>query len=198
MVHQGFTHDRPGTHDEVEDARRKPGAGQDLREHPGAAGGPLRRLEHDGVAERQRGRDLPRRNGDRKIPGGDESHDADRLACDFDLHARTNRGQFLPRQAKRFPGKKLEDVSGADGLTDTFRQGLPFLAREQPAQLVLAGKDVRASLVEDVGAILNRADRPRHCRALGRLHRRIRLFGVGLRVLADHVGEIRRVPVGCP
>ena len=81
-------------------------------------------------------------------------------------------------------------MSGADGFPDAFDQGFAFLAREQPPQLVFSREDVRASLVEDVRTILDRADRPRGGCAVGGQNGRIRLFRVRLRVLADDVSEV--------
>src|SRR5262249_14161655 len=44
-----------------------------------ARAGPLGWLQHHGVAERERGRRLPERDGQREVPGRDERDDAERL-----------------------------------------------------------------------------------------------------------------------
>ena len=160
VVHERVADHRPGAHHEVEHAGRNAGGGEDVGQHPGATRRPLRRLEHDGVAERERRRDLPGRDRDREVPRRDQADDADRLAGDLDVDAGTDRRQLLAGQPQHLAGEELEDVPGAHRLADALGQRLAFLAREQPADLVLAGEDVGADLVEDVGAILDRRRRP--------------------------------------
>ncbi len=65
---------------EVEHALRRAGLVNDLRHRKGDRRRQRRGLHHDRVAERQRGRALPRRNRDREIPGRDQADDAERLA----------------------------------------------------------------------------------------------------------------------
>ena len=190
--------DRPGAHHQVEDARGNAGAGQDVGQHPRAAGRPLRRLEDDRVAERERGRDLPGGNGDRKVPRRDQADDADRLAGDLDVDAGADGRQLLPGQPQHFAGEELEDVPGTDGLAHALGQRLPFFAREQPADLVLARENIRADLVEDVGAILDATGRPRGKCGLCRSNRVLRLRGIGHGVLADDVAQIGRIAIGRP
>ena len=132
-----------------------------VQAHPGVLIGGL---EDDGVAVGQGRRDLPGGDGDREVPRRDQGDDADRLARDLDLDAGAHGGELLARHAQRFTREELEDVRRADGFADAFRERLAFLAREQPAELVLARQDVGSDLVEDVRAILDRADttwRPR-------------------------------------
>ena len=201
MVDDRVSHDGTGARHEIEHARRDAGLVQDLGERPCTSGRPLRGLEHDGVPIGQRGRDLPRGNGNREIPGRDQTDDADRLARDFHVDTRANRGQLFAREAHRLSGKELENLAGARGLADTLCQRLPFFAREQPADLVLSRQDFRSDSVEDIGAPLNRARRPLRKHGLRGGDRRARLLGVGHRVLADHVREIRRIAIGdgvCP
>ena len=104
------------------------------RDRPRAAGHEVRGLEHDGVAVRERGRDLPRRNRDRKVPRRDEADDADRLARHLDVDAGPHRRQLLAREAQHFAGEELEDVPGARRFADAFGQRLAFLARQQRAR----------------------------------------------------------------
>ena len=86
--------------------------------------------------------------------------DAHRLARDLDVDARSHRRHELAVRAQRFAREELEDVAGARGFADAFGLGLAFLAREQGAQLFLAREDLVADLVEDVGALLDAAERP--------------------------------------
>ena len=70
----------PGARDDVQHARRQPDLDRDLaegdRRQRRLAGG----LEDDGIAARQRRRDLPRRQEQRKVPGHDGGDHANRLA----------------------------------------------------------------------------------------------------------------------
>ena len=66
-----------------------------------------RRLEHDGVAERQRRRGLPDRDGDREVPRGDEPGDAARPAPGVEQPARPT------ARASRRPGRTPAGRSSA-------------------------------------------------------------------------------------
>src|SRR6185436_9643744 len=62
----------------------------------------------------------------------------------------------------------LEDTPGARDFTDAFRERLAFLARQQPAELLLASEDRRADTIEDVAAHLGAGIGPRGvCRLRG-------------------------------
>ena len=196
IVDQRFADDRAAPHHEVEHAGGNAGLRQDLGERPRAARHEVRRLEHDGVAVRERGRDLPGRNRDRKIPRRDEADDADRLARHLDVDAGAHRRQLLAREAQRFAGEELEDVPGPRRLADAFGQRLAFLARQEPAELVLAREDFGADAIEEVRSLLDRARRPRRSGRFGGGDRRARLRGIGLRVFADHVADVRRIAIG--
>ncbi len=105
-------------------------------------------------------------------------------------------GSFLAGEAQRLAGEELEDVAGAHRLADAFGQRLAFLAREEPPELVLAREDLVAGAIEDVRALLDVAAAPRPGNACFAAAIAVaRLRGVGLRVFADHVGQIGRIPV---
>ena len=77
--------DRPGlarrVRDDVQHARRQPRLGEDLAPDQAADDRrPLGRLQHDGVAERERRGDRARREDQRRVPRRDRADDADRLA----------------------------------------------------------------------------------------------------------------------
>src|SRR5690606_19215573 len=140
-------------------------------------------------------RDLPGRDRQREVPRRDDAHRADRLAGDFHVHARTCRSQLLAGDAQRLAGEELEDLPGARGLADALGQGLAFLARQQPAQFLLARQDFAADRVEDVGALLRTGQRPRRQRRVRRVHRLRRLRGVEPAVVADRARQVRRILV---
>jgi hypothetical protein len=117
-------------------------------------------LSTTAVAEGQRRRDLPGRDGDREVPRRDEADHADRLARDFDADAGRTDGTRSPFRRSAFAGEELEDVAGAGHFADGFGQGLAFFAREQVAQFGLARQDLGAGGVEDVEALLRRRQAP--------------------------------------
>ena len=80
MLDERLAHRRPGARDDVEHARRQPDLDRDLTERDGRQRRLAGRLEDDGVAARQRRRDLPCRQEQRKVPGHDGGDDANRFA----------------------------------------------------------------------------------------------------------------------
>ncbi len=70
--------DRRAAGQDVDHARRQVGLGDDLGQHQRGQRRGLGRLEDDGVAAGQRGRDLPRRHQQREVPRDDLAGHADR------------------------------------------------------------------------------------------------------------------------
>jgi hypothetical protein len=168
----------------------------DFGQRPGTAGHQVGGLQHHAVAEGQRGCDLPGRNGNGEVPGGDEADDADRLAGDFHADVGAHRGHDLAREAQAFAGEELEDVAGAGGFADAFGAGLAFFARKQGTEFFLAGEDFAADLVERIGACLDAAGGPGREGGGGSSHGIVDVRGITLRVLAQHVGQVAGVEVG--
>ena len=83
-------------------------------------GGGVRGLEHDGVAGRERGPDLPDHHHQRVVPGRHLADDADRLAPDH----RGVVGHVLPgRPALEHPGGAGEEADLVDGRRQLLRRG---------------------------------------------------------------------------
>src|SRR5690606_17808241 len=97
---------------------------------------------------------------------------------------------------QRLAGEELENVARAGGLANAFRQGLALFARQQPAQLFLARQDLVADRVQDVGAALAGSAGPFVGGRVGGGDGLAGLGGVGLRILADDVGQVGGVDVG--
>ena len=80
VLDQPSADDRAGADEDVDDALRDAGLehelGQPQRRERRQRGG----LEHDGVAARERGAELPARDVEREVPGDDQPDDAERLA----------------------------------------------------------------------------------------------------------------------
>lgn len=79
VLDEGLADDRTGAGYEVEHARREPDRVDDLGQQVGDTGHQLGRVDHDGAAGDQRGRDLGGDLVQRVVPGGDRPDNADRL-----------------------------------------------------------------------------------------------------------------------
>ena len=126
-------------HYEVEYAVRQAGVRDDLGEGLSARWNQPGRFEDHRIAEGERGRDLPRRDRDGKVPGRDDSDDTDRFGCDFNADARTNGVDTRPSDPYGFARKELEYLSRAYDFADAFRQDLAFFTGQERPELVFAG-----------------------------------------------------------
>src|SRR5581483_12475338 len=100
----------------------------------------------DGIAVTDRRRDLPGRDGDRKIPRRDDADDSDRLPGHRDFDAGPHARHGLAGKAQGLAREEIENLAGADGLADAFGERLAFLARKQSADLLAPLQD-RKSVV---------------------------------------------------
>jgi hypothetical protein len=155
VVDDGLT-DAAAADDHVEDALGQAGLDEDVGEGRGGRGRRPGGLHDHGVAEGERRRGLPRRDGDGEVPRGDQAVDADGLTIGLDLHARADAVEVLAVTAQGLAGEVLEDAAGADRLADALWQGLAFFAREQAAQLFAALHDQGPRAVQHVGADFRR------------------------------------------
>src|SRR3546814_20467277 len=76
----------------------------------------VRGLEHHRIAEGERGRRLPRRDRDGKIPRSDKPDDAERLAIRRHVEPGPRRFERHPVAAQRLAREIAEDARGAQGL----------------------------------------------------------------------------------
>ena len=90
VLEQRVDRDLVAVHD-VEHAGREPGFGPQLREPVGRRRILLARLEHDGVARRDRDREEPARHHRREVERADDRDDAERLAQRVHVDAATTR-----------------------------------------------------------------------------------------------------------
>ena len=188
---------RSGSHHKVEDSGRATCLVKNFGQLPGASRGQLGGLHHHRVAIGKRRRQLPGRNGDREVPGGDQADHADSLALDHHIDSGSDRSHGIAGVAKRLSGEELEYLRGAHRLADRLGNGLAFLAGQQPAKLVLALDNQRAGTLQNIMAQL------RTCRGPARLggqrgrYRLIDTRRVAAGIGADHIIAIRRAGVGC-
>ena len=120
--------------DDVDDARRQLRLAHDVAEEERGERRRLRRLEHDGVAARERGRDLPREHQQREVPRDDLPGDADRLRLPV-------RERVLELVG---PARVVEEVRGGERQVDVAR----LLDRLAAVQRLEHGELARA-LLED-------------------------------------------------
>src|SRR5262249_21320004 len=153
----------------------------------GAAGNEIRGFEDHGVALGESRRDLPRGDGERKVPRRDNSDDPERLSRDLDVDIWPDAREFLAGNPQSFAGEEVEDLSRSGRLADAFREGLAFFAREQTPKLLAPSENFGRGSQQNVMPLLRRRPRPRWERGMRGLDRGVRLRGVGLHVFADDV-----------
>ena len=168
-----------GAGDDVDDARRQVGLLADLREQQRGQRRGLGRLEHDGVAARQRGRDLPGQHQQREVPRDHLAGDA-RAAC-------------VPKPGVLElvgPAGVVEEVRGHQRDVDVagLLDRLAVVDRLEHGQLAGALLDDAGDPVEVLGALA--AGHPRPGPRVGPprgLHRRVDVGLVGLGDLGEHL-----------
>ncbi|CAM2145607.1 hypothetical protein PT2222_170164 [Paraburkholderia tropica] len=135
----------------------------------------LGRLEHDRVARRDGGRELPRGHHQRIVPRCDRGDHAQRIAAD---HARVARQIFARDRAVLRAARAREEAEHVgdrgDFVVERAEIRLAAIERFEPREFGGARLDGVGELEQQRGAILRRAARPRGPRAArgggGRLH----------------------------
>ena len=144
------------TRDDVEDAVRQAGFGRELREAQGGQRRLGRRLEHDRVAGREGGAELPGGDDQRVVPGHDRGDHPDRLAGDEREGIGPGRADLAVDLVDRL-GVPLDGLGGGG---DVDREGvadrLPDVERLQQGQLVAVGPDEVGELQQDALAVRGR------------------------------------------
>ena len=178
--------------DDVEHPGRQPRLGEDLTpQRPADDRRQLRRLEHDGVAERQRRRDRAGREDQGRVPGSDRSDDAGGPADAERERTRVVGGDHLPDRLIRQRRCLAEQVRDEVHLEHAEAERAAGLAREQCDHLVLAGLEDVGGLEEDALPLGRPRLRPRRERGRSRLDRLSCLLRTAGRHLRDHVAGVR-------
>jgi hypothetical protein len=123
-------------HDEIEQTLRHRLSADDFRQTPGAGGRQIGGLPYDGVAERERGRDLPGGGRHREIPGRNHRDRSERLARDQHFHAGPNRVRAQAQIAHSLAREIREELARAIDFANALRQRLALLAGEKRAQFL--------------------------------------------------------------
>ena len=170
----------------------RPTSMRDLAERERGQRRLARRLEDDGVAARQRRRDLPRRQQQRKIPRHDRRDDADRLAQRVGEVVALDRDRLAVNLVGP-AGEVLEALGGGRDLDlARFENRLAVVQRLEPRDLVGALHQPLAELPDQPAALARRHLAPRPVER--RARRGDRRVDVGLLGRRDR----RRSPLRSP
>ena len=179
--------------DDVEHAGRQD-VGGDLGEPQRGERRELRRLEHDGVAGRERGADLPRGHVQRVVPRRDRRDDAERVAPD-------ERGVLLVVLAggaafeeARAAGEEAQVVDGEVHLELDHADRLADVGDLELAEALHVGVDGVGHLVEHLAALAGRAGGPAGEGVGGGLDRGVDVGGVARRDLGEWLTRRRVRP----
>ena len=146
----------------------------------------LRRLDDDGVAASQRGRELPGRHHQRIVPRRDRADDADRIAADHRGVARHIFAGHGAMHVAHGAGKEAEAVDDRRHLVlqhaDARLAAVQRFERGEGFGIALDGV---GELQQERRALGRRGARPGLERLLGRIHRRVDLRGRGIGELDD-------------
>ena len=183
-----------GPDEDVEPARRQARLVLELRERERRQRSLARRLEHDGTAGRECGRDLVRDEVEREVERADRADDPDRLPeRERELaFARLGgvHGHDLARELARLDGRERVGRHRAARLDLGGLERLARLGGDLGGDLVMAARDSRDGLDEDLGALVRRK-RVGH-RLLGCVDSGLCLGRAGLRDAAHDVARVRR------
>ncbi len=108
----------------------------DQRQHRAGRGGG--RLDHDGVARRERRRELPRGDRDREVPRRDQPHDAQRAPAREGERLRLRRVGELAAEALGLAGVEVQHGRRALDLAGRVGEQLALLGDDPPRQLPTA------------------------------------------------------------
>ncbi len=181
MPRQRLARFRAGAGDDIEHTRRQARVQAQLRQAKQRQRGVFGRLEHHRIASRQGRRDLPGTDHQRKVPGHDGPHHANRLLVDQAQRAFWRGGDLAV---------DLVDTLGVitEGARRAARLGLPghgdlgaVVAHAQHRQFGMVRLDAVGDAVQNFLALCRRHARPHALlkTAAGRLHRAVDVHSPG-------------------
>jgi hypothetical protein len=139
----------------------------------------LGRLADDGVAGRQRGRELPGEQQQRVVPGDDRPDDTERLLEHERELGRLDRRDDPAGEVAAHLGVVVERGGGPADLVGVLDQWLAALERHRVRELVGPGSQPGRDLVQELGALGGRRRRPAGEGLARGGDRRVDLFGRG-------------------
>ncbi len=175
------------TVDDVDDAGRHAGLGEELREALSEGGRVGRGLEDDRVPGDERGRDLPGRDRDREVPRRDDADDADRHAhrhLELVLQLRRRR---LTEEATTLAGHVVAHVDRFLDVTARLRLHFPHLVRHEVGEVGLVLGHELGEAEEDLATLRRGDEAPVLVRSLRSGNGAVDVLGPGTREDADEV-----------
>ena len=153
--------------DDVEDARRHPGPGQQLGDEERRGRIALGRLQDEGVAAGERDREHPHRHHAGEVERRDAGDDPERLAQRVAVDVGADVLRHLALQEVRDADRELDHLEPAGHLAERVVVGLAVLGRDQLGDLVGVLLQQELELVEDARAAQRRRLRPGRPSRLG-------------------------------
>ena len=155
--------------DDIEDARRQPGFDEEFGKPHRHRWIALRRLEDEGVAAGERGRELPHRNHGREVERRDARNDPERLAQRVEIDAGSGAlAEFA-----------FEQVRDAAGEFDHFQSALDVALGVGDGLAVLRGEQLGEAVEFPLRQLEELEQHPRAALRIGGGPRGLRRLGVG-------------------
>ena len=127
---------------QIQDAVGQPAAiDQQLEQRRAAGRGVLGGLPHHGVAAQQSRDEVPGRDGDREVAGGDDAHHPDRVAEREQLLVRHLARHGLAVEPAPFAEEEIAGVNDLAHLAERLGIGLADLSGHQPGERLGVGLD---------------------------------------------------------
>ncbi len=185
VVADGLDDVAAAVHD-AEDAGRQSGLAQQLGDAPRRERHPLRRLEHQAVAQRDRVGDRPVGHHRGEVERRDRRHDAQRHALDAALHAPAHFHHLAGGDLGQGTGE-LGELHRLEDLRLRLAVELAVLFDDEVAQLLEIALEQGSVAVEDLDPLLDRGPAPCREGAPCGGHRRIHLGPPAEGDLRDHL-----------
>ena len=167
------------TVDDVEDARRQTGFGQQFGDAEAGGGVALRRLQHKGVAAGERHREHPHRHHRREVERRDPGADAERLAQRPAVDAAPDLLGELAFEEMRDAAGEFDDLGAARHLAGGVGEDLAVLIGDQASESAGFAVEQFAKFEQNPGAGQRRRRRPGRKSRRRSSHRLVHLAGAG-------------------
>ncbi len=153
-------------------------------------------FEYHAVAADQGGEKLPGRDGDRKIPGGDQRHDTQRFAHAFAILVRQFRGHGFSLQAASFSSHVEGDVYRLLHIAQPLGEDLAHLPCDQFAEPLLVFDKQPAGPEQNLAPPGSGQQAPLRKGRPGRRHGPVHIRPARQRRLGNKVAVVGRVAAG--
>ncbi len=181
--------------DQVGDARRNSGLFKNLEELYSCVRSVLGRFEHNRVAAEQRREELPGRDRHGKVPGSDQSADADRRADRHGELIRQLRGRGLAKEPSALARGIVGRVGPLLNVAARLLENLSHLPGHGPRDLLFAPAQNLSHSKEHLAALGRRHQPPTRQSLLGGADRFVDVRRARVREEADQVAPVGRIAV---